>query len=148
MNLPEGKISLVVALAGVVLSLLFFASNNLSSADPSGSSGIIKIKAPVPQLPYVSNRSFYLLVNSGEGEQLIRLDLAFHFRGINQQECFERNDRIFRDMVYRLLKDQHPQKNTVKEWNTILRDHIAQQLTVLPGRCRIADIVAESIQRF
>jgi hypothetical protein len=108
----------------------------------------MKIRAAVPQLPYVSNRSFYLLVNSGEGEQFVRLDLAFQFMGINQQECFERNDRIFRDVVYRLLKDQHPEHNTVRYWNIILKERVLRQLPTLTGRCKIANIVAESIQRF
>ncbi|MEJ5300783.1 MAG: hypothetical protein WHS38_07325 [Thermodesulforhabdaceae bacterium] len=106
------------------------------------------VRAPIPKLPYVSNRSFYLLVNTGQTEEFVKLDISFQFVGINQQECFERNDPIFRDVVYRFLKEQHPQRNTAKGWNEILKNQLSRYLAVNPGRCRVSSIIVESVQRF
>jgi len=108
----------------------------------------IYIKAPVPKLPYMSNRTFYVLVNTGRTEEFIKIDISFQFMGINQQECFERNDTAFRDVVYRFLKDQTPQNNTTKEWNEILKKQLVQHLSNYPGRCKIADITVELVRRF
>lgn len=110
--------------------------------------GGLIVKGALPQIPYVSSRSFYLLVSSGEREEFIRLDLVFKFTGINQKECFERNDKLFRDVVYRLLKDQRPPKNTVKEWNAIMEERIIKEVSAKLDRCKISGIVVESVQRF
>jgi flagellar basal body-associated protein FliL len=135
----------------VIIPLLLVAvTYNLKTSNTHASTKTqsIYIKAPVPKLPYMSNRSFYILANTGKAEEFVKIDISFHFMGINQQECFERNDTVFRDVVYRFLKDQTPQSNTAKEWNEIVKKQLIQHLSTYPGRCKIADIAVELVQRF
>lgn len=139
----------VTVLSILVLSIVLGSLGLLGASEKrSVPSGSLIIKGALPQIPYISSRSFYLLVSSGEREEFIRLDLVFKFAGINQQECFERNDKLFRDVIYRLLKDQHPSKNTVKEWNSIMEERIIKEVSAKLDRCKISGIVVESVQRF
>ncbi|MCX7822995.1 MAG: hypothetical protein N2260_06100 [Syntrophobacterales bacterium] len=120
----------------------------LSDSSSKAKEGSI-VKASIPRTLYASNRSFYLLVSTSEKkEEFLRLDVVFKFTGLNQQECFERNDKVFRDVMYRLLRNQSPSKNTVKEWNTLIKEKVMGELTSKLGRCKISDIVVESVQRF
>lgn len=139
-----------VTVLSILVLLIVLGSLGLLGATEKRSvpyGGLI-VRGALPQIPYMSSRSFYLLVNSGEREEFIRLDLVFKFTGVNQQECFERNDKLFKDVVYRLLKDQRPSKNTVKEWNSIMEERIIKEVSANLDRCKISGIVVESVQRF
>lgn len=135
-------------LVAIIFSVVSFNVLNASEKRRSNFSEGAFIKGSIPKVPYVSNRSFYLLVSSHEKEEMVKLDVAFEFMGINEQECFDRNDKVFRDVMYRFLKDQKPEKNTVREWNAVVREKVINKLTSDLNRCKIANIVIESVQRF
>lgn len=138
------SLSLMVIILSVVSFDVFNASGKRHDSFREGAS----IRGSIPKVPYVSNRSFYVLVSSGEKEEMVKLDVTFEFMGINEQECFDRNDRVFRDVMYRFLKDQKPEKNTVREWNAVVKEKVMDKLTANLDRCKIANIVVESVQKF
>ncbi len=105
------------------------------------------LKAPVPQLPYVSKRSFYVMTTPKEGEALVRLDLTFTFLTINHLECFERNDVLFRDVAYRFLKHHQPSANTVKAWTPMVQDDLLTFFRAEVGICKVDKVTVESLQR-
>ncbi len=107
-----------------------------------------RIKGKIPSVPYTSKISFYVIVKSKEGEEtMIKLDVAFNFFSLDHKECFDRNEILFRDVSYRFLKDQIPERHTLKGWASIVTKNLPEHLRKELGLCKIDSIYLETMQR-
>lgn len=106
-----------------------------------------EVIAPVPSQNYVSRLTFYVLAQSKEKEDFIRLDVTFGFASLNGKECFERNEILYKDMAYRFLKKQRPEKNAQSQWSRIIEGPLLEHLNKEKVPCSVKSVYLEMLQR-
>lgn len=104
---------------------------------------LTSIRATIPNYNYSQRIVFYLLAHSKESEDFIRLDVVFHFPGLNGKECFLRNEVLYRDVVYRFFKNQTPASNTQPHWTEIVEHDLIGYIDQGRNPCSITSAVLE-----
>ncbi len=106
---------------------------------------IIKKQIPIPS--YKTVCSIYVFARSKEREDFVRLDLKISFFGVNGIDCFHNNLVPYKDIIYRFLKNQKPNRNSLREWSSIVQNSLLKYIKKNYNICGIKSIELEQLQR-
>lgn len=135
----------LLAVVALGLSLLWLYSKRTGYG--TGVTHLYELKQPVPAQNYSVSVTFYIAAQSKEKEDFIRLDVVFGFAGLNGKECFERNEALYRDLAYRFLKKQRPDKNAQSQWSSIVKGPLLEHIKEKKNPCSVKSLHLEALQR-
>ena len=119
----------------VVLLLSVFMFKMLHKEPPKPAKQYVtQIRKQIVVPHFQEKADFFLVAAAQDGKFLVSLSLEFEFHSEERLQYFREESTVFRDVVYRFLEAQHPQKNTLKDWQSIVQKDLTAHLqSVLPN---------------
>jgi hypothetical protein len=80
---------------------------------------------------YQEKFDFFILANAQREKDLISIGIEFQFPALNAFEDFQKENTIFRDVIYQFLQGERPIKNSHKYWQQIVETNLQNYLKAI-----------------
>ena len=77
---------------------------------------------------YQEQVNFFLLAVAQEEKNILDLGLEFEFNRSDRHQHFVDENTLFRDVVYRFLLTRKPARNTIRDWQKIVQNDLADHI--------------------
>lgn len=135
-------ISVLAIITAGLVSLYWFKWRQDSLPPPQ----IVRHHIVIPSHRHVT--SFFLLVNpSGKKKDLLKLDVEFDFSSLQAYEAFKGKQVLFSDIIYKYLRKQQSEDNSVEYWQRILEQDIFENLKRNYPETRLNAVEMKGFQR-
>lgn len=109
-------------------SVLYWFLRELPSPKPQ----VVKmIRRPIGNKVYKEKFDFLIPANAQRERDLVALKIEFDFRAQNAFEDFEKENIVFRDVIYQFLRGERPVRNTDKYWQKIVESNLLNYLKAI-----------------
>ena len=120
------------ALVLVLLIAGFLLAHLLRKPSPSQEPAITRmIRHHITVQLYQEQFDFLILANAQREKDLISLGIEFQFPTVNAFEDFQKENIVFRDVIYQFLQGERPVKNSQKYWQQIVENGLLNYLKAI-----------------
>lgn len=115
----------------VVVILLAAAGAHLLNRKPKAKPPpkvVTQIKQPIVISYFEDQFEFLFLANAQRESDLVSVGIEFRFPAVNAFEDFQKDNVVFRDVVYQYLQGERPVRNSQKYWQQIIESQLLNYL--------------------